>query len=136
VDVVADGVANVGGDGVAEVDVDGAPGIAADVVTGVTADEVPGVVADEAPGLAADEMPGVASVDVWLNPLCVLCPRQKLENGFMATGKNPTTAVMVERMRMVLPALVCHQRHSWDWAMLGQETRHSEDNGMANLIPR
>jgi hypothetical protein len=47
--------------------------------------------------VAADEVD--ASVDSWLGPLCFLFLGQKLENGIMVTGKNPTTAVMVERMR-------------------------------------
>jgi hypothetical protein len=160
--VTADGMGNVAADGMAEVDADGVPGIAADEVSGVAADEIsgvaanevpgvaadevpgiaadgaPGVLADKAPGVTADEVPGVAadevdaSVDIWLDPPCFLFLRQKLENGSMVTGKNPTIAVMVERMRKVLPALICQRRHSWDWTMLGRETRHSS---MANLIP-
>jgi hypothetical protein len=86
VDVAADGMANVAADGMADIDADGALGVAADEVD--------------------------ASVDIWLDPLCFLFLGQKLENGFMVAGKNPTIAVMVERN--VQPALMCQQRHSWD----------------------
>jgi hypothetical protein len=96
VDVAADGVADVVADGVA-----------------VTSDGMADVAADEED----------ASVDVWLGPLGFLF-FQMLEKGFMVTGKNPTIAVMVGRIRNAhwAPALVW--RHPWDCTMLGQETRH------------
>jgi hypothetical protein len=71
----------------------------------------------EVADVAADEVD--ASVDIWLSP-CFLFLDQKLENGFMVTGKNPTIVVMVERMRN---AHWAPPGRSFV-AMLGQETRH------------